>query len=175
MPTAASGARIRDKVGLRRSQSTRRTRPCACAMSCARAAASVDFPSLGSVDVKPITLHDPAAIFKSTASLIERIASEKLDKGELTTVQNTSASRPWLFGYFHCRRRNTLCDGRFVCLPFNNGTTAMQGTCSAASSCLAVRKTRSIISRSIARPKPKPIPPMMLNARMSKGFGLTCY
>ena len=58
MPTVALGARLRDREGLRRSQSTRITRRPVYAMSCARAAAIVDFPSFGSEDVKPMTLWD---------------------------------------------------------------------------------------------------------------------
>ena len=83
MPAVALGARQRDREGLRRSQSTRITRPPVYAMSWARAPAIVDFPSFGSEDVKPMTLWDLSVSCKLVASLIERTASAKRDKGEI--------------------------------------------------------------------------------------------
>src|SRR5262249_60487050 len=55
-PALASGASARESEGLRRSQSTKTTRAPPCAMSVAIAAATLDLPSLGKHDVKPITL-----------------------------------------------------------------------------------------------------------------------
>src|SRR5215469_421242 len=52
-PCSAFGASFRDNEGLRRSQSTKMTRAPACAISTARLAEIVDFPSLGSDEVKP--------------------------------------------------------------------------------------------------------------------------
>src|SRR5947209_7188820 len=59
MPTVALGANLREREGMRRSQSTIMTRPPAVAASCATAAAIVDFPSFGRADVNPMTLLDP--------------------------------------------------------------------------------------------------------------------
>ena len=50
---------MRDREGMRRSQSTIMTRPPTFAVSCATAAAMVDFPSFGRADVNPMTLLDP--------------------------------------------------------------------------------------------------------------------
>ena len=48
----------------------------------------VDLPSFGSADVIPTTRFVLAVPFRSIASLIERIASEKREKGASTTVLN---------------------------------------------------------------------------------------
>ena len=148
----ARRASMRDKVGLRRSQSTRRTRPPTCAMRCARAAAIVDFPSLGSVDVKPITLHGRVSICRSIVNLIERIASAKLDKGESMTVRNTLRVFGHALRFVSDAARNCLMPSCAVFSFFTSGTRATHGTCSSASSCFAVRKTRSIRSRRMPRP-----------------------
>ena len=93
-PQSAFGARLRDNVGLRRSQSTKMTRAPTCAMSNARLAAIVDFPSLGIDEVKPITLLAfITSPLRSTASLMARIASAKREKGESSIAQITSESR----------------------------------------------------------------------------------
>ena len=55
-PALASGASARESEGWRRSQSNKMTRAPPCAMSVAIAAATVDLPSLGKHDVKPMTL-----------------------------------------------------------------------------------------------------------------------
>src|SRR5262245_41862665 len=92
IPELALGAMERDRVGLRRSQSTRMTRAPTCAMLCAKAAAMVDLPSLGMAEVRPTTLVVAAAPFKSAASLIVRIASAKRENGCSTTLDATPAS-----------------------------------------------------------------------------------
>src|SRR5262245_20573164 len=81
IPELALGAMARDRVGLRRSQSTKITRAPTCAMLCAKAAAIVDLPSLGMAEVRPTTLVVAAAPFKSAASFIVRIASAKRENG----------------------------------------------------------------------------------------------
>src|SRR5215217_6034437 len=53
MPALALGAMARDNDGLRKSQSTKMTRAPTCAMLCAKAAAIVDLPSLGTAEVSP--------------------------------------------------------------------------------------------------------------------------
>src|ERR1019366_2132442 len=70
-----SGAYFRDNDGLRRSASTKMTLPPASAMRCARLAAMVDLPSLGNVEVTPMTLCDFRAPLKSAAIFTDRIAS----------------------------------------------------------------------------------------------------
>ena len=78
IPKSALGAMARDKDGLRKSQSTKRTRPPTRAMLIARAAAIVDLPSSGSAEVIPTTLLLEEIPFKSAASFIVRMASAKL-------------------------------------------------------------------------------------------------
>ena len=88
--------RVRD--GLRRSQSTKMARPPACAISSAKAAANVDFPSFGKDDVKPTISLDLLPLPRSTATLIPRIVSANRENGESTLVQSTLLSCPKVRG-----------------------------------------------------------------------------
>src|SRR5258707_10608494 len=74
-PALASGARARVKVGLRTSPSIKRHRAPLCAIRDAIPAAIVDLPSLGKLEVRPIILVGLGDSFRSTVSLIARIAS----------------------------------------------------------------------------------------------------
>src|ERR1700732_3752621 len=80
-PAFASGANTRVSLGARRSQSTKMTRLPEWDISCASEAAVVDLPSLGELEVIPRTFFglrtffDILALVRSTAILIERIAS----------------------------------------------------------------------------------------------------
>src|SRR6516162_8605965 len=56
-------------------------------MLSAKAVAIVDLPSLGMADVIPITLLAATTPFKSAASFIVRMASEKRENGASTTVE----------------------------------------------------------------------------------------
>src|SRR5579859_6659852 len=71
IPALAFGAAFAESDGFLRSQSTMMTffplRP----ITCARVAATVDLPSLGSDDVMPIILFDVIAGSRSIASFIE--------------------------------------------------------------------------------------------------------
>src|SRR3984893_4902293 len=62
IPIFALGANLREREEMRRSQSTIMTRPPAFAVSCATAAAMVDFPSFGRADVNPMTLLGPVPV-----------------------------------------------------------------------------------------------------------------
>src|ERR1035441_7106613 len=86
-PELALGASARDSDGLRRSQSTTIVRLPTWDISCASATATVDLPSFGRDEVKPMTRLALITSFKSTASLMERMASAKREKGALTTAQ----------------------------------------------------------------------------------------
>src|SRR5215467_5033729 len=84
-PTFAFGARARDNDGLRTSQSIRSVRRPDWASMVAIPAATVDLPSVGKYDVRPITLQLPCAS-ASTANLIERIASAYAEFGASTAA-----------------------------------------------------------------------------------------
>src|SRR5882762_2963318 len=87
MPAVAPGARLLDRDGFLRSQSTMMTRLPACAMSWASEAVMVDFPSLGRAEVMPTILFEVFVGFKSIASFIERIDSANRDNGKVLATQ----------------------------------------------------------------------------------------
>src|SRR6266478_4423091 len=88
MPNAAAGANATESDRFRKLQSTRITRAPACAMSNAKAAATVDFPSSGCVEVIPITwFRLPLRFIESMASLISRNDSVNRDCGASVIVQ----------------------------------------------------------------------------------------
>src|SRR5450759_2869595 len=66
-PELAFGASVRDSDGLRRSQSTTIVRLPTWDISCATATATVDLPSFGRDEVKPMTRLALTTSFKSTA------------------------------------------------------------------------------------------------------------
>src|SRR5262245_9794985 len=110
----------------------------------------VDFPSWGSEEMKPMTfLELTALLFQSTTSLMERIASAKRQNGELSTAQHMSGPREivlWSFKPSPKPRSNDniglwfpISVGRLSLLSlFSDGTTAIQGVCSALSTCSLV-------------------------------------
>src|SRR4051812_11839306 len=123
--------------------------------------AIVDFPSLGRDEVMPIILFEVFDGFKSIASFIERIDSANRDNGIEDAAQYISEEReivlgPKSFAFFAAPGRDF---DLFCCGGLSSGTSDMQGSCSAASSCAEVRKTRSRISRIKPRPIPNAIPP----------------
>src|ERR1035437_989077 len=97
-PELALGASARDSDGLRRSQSTTIVRLPTWDISCATATATVDLPSFGRDEVKPMTRLALTTSFKSTASLMERMASVKRENGASTTAQCGLSSRIIVLG-----------------------------------------------------------------------------
>src|SRR5215831_1063522 len=91
-PTFAFGASARDNDGLRTSQSIRSVRRPDWASMAAIPAATVDLPSVGKYEVRPITLQLPCAS-ASTANLLERIASAYAEFGASTAAQRISEDR----------------------------------------------------------------------------------
>ena len=81
IPPVASAATDRVSDGFLRSQSTTMTEAPFRAMSCPTAKETVDFPSLGTEEVNPITLLDLDLLSMSIANLIERTPSEKRERG----------------------------------------------------------------------------------------------
>src|SRR5664280_1115586 len=98
IPAAAPGASAWDRDGLRRSQSIKIVRAPAWDISCASATATVDLPSFGRDEVKPMTRLALTTPLKSAVSLIERIASAKRENGASTTVQSKLSSRSIVLG-----------------------------------------------------------------------------
>src|ERR1700733_4122792 len=87
MPDVAVGANSAESDRFRKLQSSKITRAPVCAMSNARAAATVDFPSLDRVDVIPITwIFLPLRVIESIASLISRNDLVNGDCGASVTV-----------------------------------------------------------------------------------------
>src|SRR5262249_23725040 len=84
-PALASGASNREIEEWRRSQSTKMTRAPLCAISVAIATATVDLPSLGWHDVKPI-IFVFAWLFRSIVNFIARMASTYGHDGASMTV-----------------------------------------------------------------------------------------
>src|SRR5208282_4199362 len=88
MPSAPAGANAAESDRFRKLQSTRITRAPAFAMSNAKAAATVDFPSFCCVEVIPITwFRLPLRFIESMASLISTNDSVNRDCGESVIVQ----------------------------------------------------------------------------------------
>ena len=85
----ASGASARESEGWRRSQSNKMTRAPPCAMSVAIAAASSGFALAWQARCQADNLLSlvPVELFRSTVSLIERMASAYGDDGESTIVR----------------------------------------------------------------------------------------
>src|SRR3954452_12561683 len=142
-------------------------------MSCASETAMVDFPSLGRDDVMPMILFEVFVGFKSIASFIDRIDSANRDNGIDEATQYISEDleivlEPDSFPFAPPRLG---CDF-FCCRWFSSGTSDMQGSCNADSSCAEVRKTRSIISRRNPIPAPNAIPPNKAIANIRPVFGL---
>ena len=85
-------------------------------------------------------------LFRSTASLMERIASAKRQNGELSTAQHMSGPREsvlWLFKPAPKPRSNDnigleLSIDVGPLLLFSDGTTAIQGVCNTLSTCSLV-------------------------------------
>src|SRR6266702_8191276 len=71
------------------SPSIRRVRRPACALVCANASLTVDFPSFGSADVMPTTVLGEPKLLRSAANLIDRNASAKRENGESITNRAT--------------------------------------------------------------------------------------
>src|ERR1700738_653722 len=100
-------------------------------MSSATLPAIIDFPSFGSVEVKPMTVLELAApLFRSIASLMERSASANRENGALSAGQITSASRKivleLLERYPNAGNTAGRASRRVRCLPpFTDGTTEM--------------------------------------------------
>src|SRR5262249_43970423 len=86
-PALAFGASARETEGRRKSQSNKITRAPPCAMCVAIAAATVDLPSLGKHDVRPMILLFVASVFRSTTNFIDGMASAYGDVGELMIVR----------------------------------------------------------------------------------------
>ena len=99
-PYAAFGERSRVNDGFRRSQSTNIVLAPVCAVNLATAAAMLDFPSLGTDDVNPMTLPPETVGLRSIATLTDRMASAKAEKGESIIVANTSGAEVGLFFIF---------------------------------------------------------------------------
>src|SRR3954453_21618034 len=122
----------------------------------------------------PMILLEVLVGFKSIASFIDRIDSAKRDNGIEEAAQYISEDLEIVLG------PNSLsflapprpgCD--FFCSGWlSSGTSDMQGSCSAASSCAEVRKTRSIISRRNPSPAPNAIPPNIAIASIRLVLGL---
>src|SRR4051794_31572752 len=122
----------------------------------------------------PMTLFEVFVGFKSIASFIDRIDSANRDNGIEEAAQYISEDLeivlgPKSFSFFAAPR---LGWDFFSCGWFSRGTSDMQGSCSAASSCAEVRKTRSIISRINPSPTPSAIPPNIVIASIRPVFGL---
>jgi hypothetical protein len=89
-----------------------------------------------------MTLWVLLGIFRSAASLTERIASANRDNGCSATTQQTLPSRAITFDPTAGSARLPAVDASL-----SSGTKATQGAFSAVSTCPVVRKTRSIASR----------------------------
>ena len=88
----AFGESVRVCVGLRKSKSINNTRFPLRAMSAAMPKETVDLPSFGTHDVRPMTLQCFAPPFRSTVSFMDRIASANGENGASITVRNVIAS-----------------------------------------------------------------------------------
>src|SRR3954454_18250399 len=107
--------------------------------------AMVDLPSLGKDEVMPMILFEVFVGFKSIASFIDRIDSANRDNGIEEAAQYNSDDLDIVLGpdsLSFCAPPRVACDF-FCCGWLSSGTSDMQGSCKAASSCADVRKTRS--------------------------------
>ena len=86
-PQAAFGDNSRDSDGFLRSQSTNNVVAPVCAANLATATATLDLPSFGTDDVNPMILPPFAFGLRSMATLIDRMASVKAEKGDSTTAE----------------------------------------------------------------------------------------
>ena len=174
-PGAAFGASPWLSEGLRKSQSTRITRAPPSALSCAKDAAIVDFPSLGSADVIPITLLDLAAPLRSILTFMARINSAKEESGKSTTYRSKLGFGAIILETTRSVAALTLTGAALapalIIGTWVDGTKARHSASRADCICRFVRNTRSSSSRSNARPTPHPIPPNRARASTRNVLG----
>src|SRR5262249_2310410 len=156
-----SGVNVRDRVGLRRSQSTNITREPPWAISVAIARASVDLPSLGKHDVRPTTFVYFFGVPRSIVNFISRMASEYGDEGASIMVRRILGADERLLSptraaisAFHPGIGRDRRDRGLDPTSLRSGTSARHSVLRTARTCSLVRKPRSIISQNAPSPMP---------------------
>src|ERR1700733_6600431 len=125
-PNSAAGANSAESDRFRKLQSTKITRAPVFAMSSAKAAATVDFPSPACVEVIPITwFRLPLRFIESIASLISRNDSVNRDCGASVIVQIGFSARTMFFDLGRTVELR-LDKARLATLDLTLGTTVMQ-------------------------------------------------